>query len=138
MALIEKYSALIALAKQHNLSVNENNGVLTIKGEVASASIKNEMWRMYKQLDPNFKSGELVLNVVVKSNEGDKVKVVTNSGNLNIRQHPGTEQHLVGKASHGEILTLLKKESIQWWYIRTAEGVEGYCYASYLEPIKEE
>jgi uncharacterized protein YgiM (DUF1202 family) len=93
------------------------------------------MWKVYKQLDPNFRSGEIVLNVEVKSSEGDKVRVVTQSGNLNIRQSPGTEQYLVGKAAHGEILTLLKKVDNQWWYIRTEEGLEGYCYAQYLEPI---
>jgi uncharacterized protein YgiM (DUF1202 family) len=136
MALTDKYSALIAIAKQHNVSVKEDNGVLRIKGEVPTTEVKDEMWKVYNQLDPNFKSGEVVLNVETKSGTGDKVKVVTQSGNLNIRQHPGTEQHLVGKAKHGEILTLLRKDSIQWWYVRTAEGVEGYCYASYLEPIK--
>lgn len=137
MALIEKYSALVALAKQHNVSVKEENGVLNIKGEVNSAKAKDELWKLYNQLDPNFKSGEILLNVEVKSNEGDKVKVVTQSGNLNIRKSPSTEEGIVGKAAHGEILTLLKKANDQWWYIRTHEGIEGYCYASYLEPVKE-
>ena len=135
MNLLDKYSALVDIAKQYNVSVNEINGVLKIVGEVPSAEVKDEMWKVYKQLDPNFRSGEIVLNVEVKSSEGDKVRVVTQSGNLNIRQSPGTEQHLVGKAAHGEILTLLKKVDNQWWYIRTEEGLEGYCYAQYLEPI---
>ena len=137
MALMDKYSALVNVAKQYNVSVKEENGVLKFVGEVSSAEEKDEMWKIYNKLDPNFKSGEIVLNVVVKSREGDKVKVVTESGNLNIRQSPGTEQYLVGKAAHGEILTLLKKENNQWWYIRTSEGVEGYCYAQYLEPIDQ-
>ena len=137
MALLEKYSALVTLANQHNVLVSEDDGVLRIKGEVPTAEVKDEMWKVYGQLDPNFKSGEIVLNVEVKSQQGDKVKVITQSGNLNIRQEPGTEQHLVGKAAHGEILTLLRKVDKQWWYIRTAEGLEGYCYASYLEPVKE-
>lgn len=135
MALMDKYSALVNVAKQYNVSVKEENGVLKFVGEVSSAEEKDEMWKIYNKLDPNFKSGEIVLNVVVKSREGDKVKVVTESGNLNIRQSPGTEQYLVGKAAHGEILTLLKKENNQWWYIRTAEGLQGYCYSKYLEPI---
>ena len=135
MTLLDKYKALVELAKQHNVTVIEEGGVLKISGEVADSDTKDEMWRVYDKLDPNFKSGEIVLNVEVKSREGDKVKVVTQSGNLNIRQGPGTEQHLVGKAAHGEILTLLKKVDNQWWYIRTKEGVEGYCYAQYLEAI---
>jgi uncharacterized protein YgiM (DUF1202 family) len=135
MNLSDKYSALVNLAKKNALAVKEENGVLKISGEVANGEIKDEMWKVYNQLDPNFKSGEILLNVEVKSNIGDKVKVVTQSGNLNIRQEPGTEQHLVGKAAHGEILTLLRKENNQWWYVRTNEGVEGYCYAQYLEAI---
>lgn len=135
MALIDKYKALVDLAKQNDVTVKEENGVLRIIGEVSDGDIKDKMWKVYGQLDPNFKSGEIVLNVEVKSREGDKVKVVTQSGNLNIRKEPGTEQHLVGKASHGEILTLLNKVDKQWWHIRTNEGVEGYCYAQYLEPI---
>ena len=135
MTLSDKYSALVNLARKNDLAVKEENGVLKISGEVANGEIKDEMWKVYNQLDPNFKSGEILLNVEVKSNIGDKVKVVTQSGNLNIRQEPGTEQHLVGKAAHGEILTLLRKENKQWWYVRTNEGVEGYCYAQYLEPI---
>ncbi len=135
MTLTDKYSALVEKAKQNNVSVKEESGVLKITGEVPNGDIKDEMWKIYNQLDPNFKSGEIVLNVEVKSNEGDKVKVVTESGNLNIRQSPGTEQYLVGKAAHGDILTLLKKVDKQWWYVRTSEGVEGYCYAQYLEPI---
>lgn len=135
MVLQEKYKALTNLAKQNYLTIKEEDGVLKISGEVPSGDIKDEMWKVYNQLDPNFKSGEILLNVEVKSREGDKVKVVTKSGNLNIRQAPGTEQNLVGKASHGDILTLIKKVDNQWWYIRTKEGVEGYCYAQYLEPI---
>ena len=134
--LMDKYRALVDMAKAHGVPVSEDNGVLHIKGEVHTIDVKNEMWKTYSQLDPNFKSGEIVLNVVVVIKEGDKVKVVTESGNLNIRLAPGTEQYLVGKAAHGEILTLLKKENAQWWLVRTQEGVEGYCYAQYLEPLE--
>lgn len=135
MALMDRYRALVNIAKQYNVPVKEENGVLKFVGEVSSSEEKDEMWKIYNQLDPNFKSAEIVLNVVVKSREGDKVKVVTQSGNLNIRQSPGTEQYLVGKVAQGEILTLLKKENNQWWYVRTAEGLQGYCYSKYLEPI---
>ncbi len=135
MTLYDKYKTLIDLANKYHLSIKEENGVLRINGEVTNGNIKDEMWKVYNQLDPNFKSGEIVLNVEVKSREGDKVKVITQSGKLNIRQAPGTEQHLVGKAKKGDVLTLLNKVDKQWWHIRTEEGVEGYCYAQYLEAI---
>ena len=135
MTIMDKYSALVSLAKQHGVSVNEEKGVLRIIGDVPNGDVKDKMWEIYNQIDPNFKSNEVMLNVEVKSLEGDKVKVVTQSGNLNIRKGPGTEQQLVGKVSHGEILTLLRKENDQWFYVRTKEGVEGYCYSQYLESI---
>ena len=135
MELLEKYSALIDMAKQYNLAIESNNKVLKISGEVPSGDVKDRIWDIYKQLDPHFKSNDLVLNVEVKSREGSKVKVVTQSSHLNIRQAPGTEQYLVGKAEKGEVLTLLNKVNKQWWHIRTKEGVEGYCYAQYLEAI---
>ena len=135
MILSDKYSVLIDLAKKHNLSVEEKSGVLKITGEVPTGDIKDEIWSKYNQLDPNFKSGEVVLNVEVKSTEGGKVKVVTQSGNLNIRKTPGTDQDVVAKAAHGETLTLLSKVNDQWWFVRTKDGVEGYCYAIYLEAI---
>jgi len=135
MALSDKYSSLVDLAKKNNVTVKEENGVLKIAGEVPNGDIKDEMWKVYNQLDPNFKSGEILLNVEVKSREGGNVKVVTQSGNLNIRKTPGTDQEVVGKAAHGETLTLIKKVNNHWWYIKTNEGIEGYCYAKYLESI---
>lgn len=133
--LMDKYSVLVKIAKQYGVSVSEENDLLRIIGEVPDGDVKDRMWKVYNQLDSNFKSNEVVLNVEVKSREGNRVKVVTKSGNLNIRQGPGTEQYLVGKAAHGEILTLLEKVDKQWWYIRTEDGVEGYCYAQYLETV---
>ena len=135
MELLEKYSALIDMAKQYNLAIESNNKVMKISVELQSGDVKDRIWDIYKQLDPHFKSNDLVLNVEVKSREGSKVKVVTQSSHLNIRQAPGTEQYLVGKAEKGEVLTLLNKVDKQWWHIRTEEGVEGYCYAQYLEAI---
>ena len=63
MTLSDKYKTLIDLANKHHISVKEENGVLRINGEVTNGDIKDEMWKVYNQLDPNFKSGEIVLNV---------------------------------------------------------------------------
>ena len=135
MALVNKYSALVEIAKQHYVAVDEDDGVLKITGEVANEEIKNKIWEVYNQLDPHFKSGEVVMNIKVKSREGSKVKVVTQSGNLNIRKTPSTYHEVVGSAANGEILTLLNKVNDYWWYIRNDEGVEGYCYVQYLEAL---
>jgi uncharacterized protein YgiM (DUF1202 family) len=64
------------------------------------------------------------------------VKVVTEKSNLNIRKGPGTDQPIVGKAAHNEIITLVSKSSDQWWLVRTNDGEEGYSYAQYLAPVE--
>ena len=45
---------------------------------------------------------------------------------------PGTDQPIVGKAAHHEIVTLVSKTNDQWWLVRTDDGEEGYAYAQYL------
>jgi uncharacterized protein YgiM (DUF1202 family) len=65
---------------------------------------------------------------------GSKAVVTTQSSNLNIRKGPGTDQPIVGKAAHHEIVTLVSKASDQWWLIRTDDGEEGYASEQYLSP----
>ncbi|HCF81093.1 MAG TPA: SH3 domain-containing protein, partial [Porphyromonadaceae bacterium] len=38
--------------------------------------------------------------------------------NLNIRKGPGTDQPIVGKAAHGDVITLISKANDQWWLVR--------------------
>lgn len=135
MTLTEKYKELVDLAKNNSLSVNDTGKVLRIEGEVATAIVKDNMWKIYQQLDPHFKSNDVVLNVKSKVSEGGKVKVVTKESRLNIRQGPGTDQPIVGKAEKGDIITLINKTNDQWWLVRDNDGEEGYCYSQYLEPV---
>ncbi|MDD3787258.1 MAG: SH3 domain-containing protein [Petrimonas sp.] len=136
MALTEKYKELIDVAGQYGVAVNDSGNVLKVDGSVPSADVKNKMWDIYSRLDPNFRSGDLVLNVKVDAPESGKVKVVTNESNLNIRKGPGTDQPIVGKAAHGDVITLVGKANDQWWLVRDNDGEEGYCYAQYLEPVQ--
>ena len=138
MTLAEKYSTLIDAAKaggSTDLQVFEQGGVLHIEGSVPSGDVKDQLWVLYDKVDPNYVTGDLVLNVNTSVVEGGKVKVVTESSNLNIRKGPGTDQPIVGKAAHGEIITLISKANDQWWLVRTNDGEEGYSYAQYLEPV---
>lgn len=136
MALLEKYKELVDLAKQYGANVTDNGKVLKVEGELPSADLKDKMWDIYGRLDPDYRSGDLVLNVKVNAPAGGKVKVVTQSSNLNIRKGPGTDQPIVGKAAHGDTITLISKFNDQWWLVRDNDGEEGYCYAQYLEPVQ--
>ena len=138
MALQDKYKTLIDTAKSagvSNLQVREQNGVLYIDGDAPSGRVKDQLWESYGKIDPDYRGGDLVLNVDAKAEAGTKVKVITKSSNLNIRKGPGTDQPIVGKAAHDEIITLVSKSNDQWWLVRTADGEEGYSYAQYLEPV---
>ena len=66
MALQEKYASLINLANAlgvSGFSVTENEGFLTIDGVAASAEDKQRLWDEYGSIDPDYRSGDLVLNI---------------------------------------------------------------------------
>jgi uncharacterized protein YgiM (DUF1202 family) len=136
MALQDKYRELINAAQSSgvaNLQVREQEGVLYIDGDAPNGSTKDALWSIYDRLDPNFLTGDVVMNVNVSGAiDGARLKVVTEKGNLNIRKGPGTDQAIVGKAAHHEIVTLVSKSSDQWWLVRTKDGEEGYAFAQYL------
>ena len=141
MALQDKYKELTDAATAAgvtDLQVREQDNVLYIDGTAPSGAVKDQLWAIYDKIDPNFVSGDLVLNVNVDiAATVTKVKVVTQSSNLNIRKGPGTDQPIVGKAAHHEIITLVSQSSEQWWLVRTDDGEEGYSYARCLEPVTE-
>ena len=136
MALQEKYKQLINSAKASgvtNLQVREQDNVLYINGEAPDGRTKDSLWDIYNQIDPDFRGGDLILDVNVSGMAaGLKAKVVTESSNLNIRKGPGTDQPIVGKAKHHDYVTLVSKTNDQWWLVKTASGEEGYAYAQYL------
>lgn len=140
MALADKYKELTDAATAagiSDLAVREQDGVLYIDGTAPTGAVKDQLWNIYDKIDPNFVSGDLVLNVNTSLGVAvTKVKVTTESSNLNIRKGPGTDQPIVGKAAHGEVITLVSRSSDQWWMVRTEDGEEGYSYAQYLTPVE--
>jgi hypothetical protein len=140
MILNEKYKELTDAATAagvQNLNIQEQDGVLYVNGD-ATGAVKQQLWDIYEKIDPDFVSGDLVLNInsVAGIAEGAKLKVTTNRTNLNIRKGPGTDHDIIGKAARHEIVTLVKKENDQWWVIKTDDGEEGYCYTQYLTPVE--
>ena len=68
MSLQEKYARLISSAKEKgsgNISVAEKDNVLYIDGSVTSAKDKDELWRIYNEIDPDYRAGDVRLNVEV-------------------------------------------------------------------------
>ncbi len=64
--LMEKYQSLIDMANQlgiSGLNVVESDGALQIDGVAGSAEAKQQLWDEYGRLDPDYRSGEVVLNI---------------------------------------------------------------------------
>jgi len=76
-SLSDKYSALIQYAQTsgvQNLAVTEQNNVLYITGWAAS-SVKNRMFELYDQIDPDMRSGDLVMTIDVIGSEEEIYEV---------------------------------------------------------------
>ena len=138
MALQDKYAELIQSATTlgvANIATAEKEGVLHISGTAKSTADYDALWALYAKIDPNMASGDLMMNIDIKADAGARLKVTTDSTNLNIRSTPSTEGEIVGKAAHEEVVTLVEKTDDSWWKIKTANGEEGYAFAQYLSPL---
>ncbi len=79
MALQQKYSDLVKTAQSTgtaNLQVREQNNVLYIDGEVPSEAVKQQLWDLYNKIDPDYRSGDLVMNLKVSGGESTEYEVV--------------------------------------------------------------
>ena len=68
MALQDKYQELISFATNSgatNLSVAEQGNVLYVTCTAPTNQVKDQIWNVYEKLDPEMRSGDLVLNVSV-------------------------------------------------------------------------
>lgn len=74
MAVREKYQSLIDLAHDNGaseLEVTEEGDVLHVRGVVPNEQAKQKLWDEYHRLDPDMRSGDLVLNVEVSGGGGE-------------------------------------------------------------------
>ena len=66
--LRDKYQSLIAMAEGNgvaDLNIQEQDNVLHIQGTVPSEAVKQQLWDEYSRLDPNMRSGDVVMNLEV-------------------------------------------------------------------------
>lgn len=138
-ALETKYAELITalgMSGATNVAVRAQDNVLYIDGIVPTGEAKDRLWAIYEKIDPDFRGGDLVLNLDVSpAAPSTRLKVTTKSSNLNIRKGPGTDQPIIGKAAHESVVTLLSKYNDEWALIRSEKGEEGYCSLQYLTAI---
>jgi len=66
MSAQEKYQSLLELANQNGTTYElseGDNGTLVVTGTAPSAEAKQALWDEYNRIDPDFKSGDLILNI---------------------------------------------------------------------------
>jgi nucleoid-associated protein YgaU len=69
MSLQDKYRELTNLAGDLqivNLQVREQDNVLYIDGTAKSAADKEKLWNAYGEIDPDYRSGDVVMNIEVE------------------------------------------------------------------------
>src|SRR5919206_1359552 len=95
MAVRDKYQSLIDLANQNGVSdlqVSEEGDVLHVTGTAPSEEAKQKLWDEYQRIDPDMRSGDLVLNISVGGGQGGGEETYTvKSGDTlsKIGQHHG-------------------------------------------------
>ena len=85
MPLSNKYQSLIDAVKskaQGETKVIEQDSILYIDATVASESDKDNLWKIYNQIDPDYRAGDLRLNLVVSGTGGSEEYEVKSGDNL--------------------------------------------------------
>jgi nucleoid-associated protein YgaU len=79
MSLQEKYQSLLELANQNGTTyeLSEGDGVLHIDGSAPSAEAKQQIWDQYNAIDPDYRSGDLILNISVGDAAGGGASTYT-------------------------------------------------------------
>ncbi|MBD1426633.1 SH3 domain-containing protein [Sphingobacterium arenae] len=138
MALLNKYKSLITAAENlvtGGVQFMEQDSILIIKGAAPSAEVKDKLWDIYSQIDPNFISREVSLDIeVLATVKGCKAYMIVEEPILNIHKGPGVESPIIDKVQRQEIVIILSRTNVYWWLVRTNNS-EGYCYAQNIELV---
>src|SRR5215210_7448683 len=113
MAVRDKYQSLVDLANQSgvsNLQVNEEGDVLHVTGTAPNEDAKKRVWDEYGRLDPDMRSGDLVLNLEVGGGGswgegGDEQTYTVKSGDTlsAIGQHHGVAWRDIFEANRDQL-----------------------------------
>jgi LysM repeat protein len=106
MALQDKYRELINTAKSagvSDLNVREQDNVLYIDGHAPTWAVKNQLWDLYNKLDPEFRSGDLVLNITEPEGGEEEYEVAKGDSLSKIGQKFGVSWKEIYEANKDQI-----------------------------------
>jgi uncharacterized protein YgiM (DUF1202 family) len=108
--------------------------VLTITGTVPDSASADAAVAALKKV-PGITDVKNYLEVEDLTSKNIMMRVATKSSNLNIRKGPGTTFDIVGKAAHNSKVQLIKKMYNGWYFIKSADGTEGFCSTDFLADV---
>lgn len=107
MSTKDKYQSLIDLAGQEgvsNLQVQEDGDVLHVSGTAPSEEAKQKIWDEYNRIDPDARSGDLVLNIEAGGGGGEETYTVKSGDSLSkIGHHYGVSWQEIFEANKDQI-----------------------------------
>jgi uncharacterized protein YgiM (DUF1202 family) len=117
-----------------NLGCSMEKGVLTVTDTVPDGPTAEAAIAALKKA-PGVIEIKNFLEVEDLTSRRIMMRVATKTSNLNIRKGPGTQYDIIGKAAHDSQVQLIKKMYNGWYYIKSADGTEGFCSTDYLAQI---
>ncbi|SIO43775.1 LysM peptidoglycan-binding domain-containing protein [Chitinophaga niabensis] len=107
MALQDKYATLIQQATSAGVSglqVVEQNNVLYVTGTAPSSAVKDQIWSTYEKLDPEMRSGDMVLNISVAEGAEQEYEVKSGDSLSKIaKNYPGLTWQKIYEANKDQI-----------------------------------
>ena len=106
MALQQKYTELISTAKSSgitNLQVREQDNILYVDGEAPSNDVKQKLWDIYSKIDPDYRSGDLVMNIQIAAGAQQEYEVVKGDNLSNIAKKYNTSWKEIFDATRDKI-----------------------------------
>ena len=105
--LRDKYQSLIAMAEGSgvaDLNIQEQDNVLHIHGTAPSEAVKQQLWDEYSRLDPDMRSGDVVMNLEVAAGSEVFYTVVSGDSLSKIAtKYPGVTWQKIFEANRDQI-----------------------------------
>jgi nucleoid-associated protein YgaU len=105
--LRDKYQSLITMAEGSgvtDLNIQEQDNVLHIHGTAPSEAVKQQLWDEYNRLDPDMRSGDVMLNLDVAAGSETIYTVVSGDSLSKIAtKYPGLTWQKIFEANRDQI-----------------------------------